>query len=154
MWVFSEECCNSTSWSHHCVYWSAVLWLSIIAVKVLGLVPSILCYSKPVDLSAFVNQYSSDLPSPELFEMELHRWEGRHTTNERPSSASDECDRDMFPNIMFCRLPVQCQWLLVSMKEVPVGWEDWTLLWEPQLGKIIFQILLFFTFTFVFILIR
>ena len=50
----------------------------ITAVKLLGLVPSILCSSKPIDLGACVNQYSSDLPSLELFEMEIHRWKNRY----------------------------------------------------------------------------
>ena len=90
---------------------------SITAVKLLGLVPSILCSSKPIDLGVCVNQYSSDLPSPELFEMEIQRWKNRYMPKqykERPSSAADaikECDKDMFPNIYIllqiaCTVPV------------------------------------------------
>ena len=82
-----------------------------------SLVPSILCSSKPIDLGACVNQYSSDLPSPELFEMEIQRWKNRYMPKqykERPSSAADaikECDKDMFPNIYIllqiaCTVPV------------------------------------------------
>ena len=77
---------------------------SINASLLLGLVPNILC-SKDVDLQAAVRMYSGDLPSPELFEMELKRWKHKYSVKpqkQRPSSpalAIKECDRDMFPNI-------------------------------------------------------
>ena len=89
---------------------------SINASLLLGLVPNILC-SKDVDLQTAVSMYNEDLPSPELFEMELKRWKNKYTlkpADQRPSSpalAIKECDRDMFPNIYIllqitCTIPV------------------------------------------------
>ena len=51
---------------------------SITSSLLLGLVPSILC-SKDVNLQAAVSMFSEDLPSPELFEMELKRWKNKYT---------------------------------------------------------------------------
>ena len=99
---------------------------SITAVKLLGLIPSILCYSKPVDLSECVSQYSSSL---ELFKMEIQRWKNHYMQKkhkEGPSSAADaikECDKDTVCSQTFmfcCRLPAQCQSHLVNVKEMPV----------------------------------
>ena len=59
-----------------------------VATSLLGLVPSVLC-SRNVNLNAAVNTYTDDLPSPELFEMELTRWISRYLTMEpqlRPAS--------------------------------------------------------------------
>ena len=89
---------------------------SINASLLLGLVPNILCL-KDIDLQAAVHMYSGDLPSPELFEMELKRWKHKYSVKpqkQRPSSpalAIKECDRDMFPNIYIllqiaCTIPV------------------------------------------------
>ena len=61
---------------------------SINASLLLGLVPNILC-SKDVDLQTAVSMYNEDLPSPELFEMELKRWKHKYSLkpeNQRPSS--------------------------------------------------------------------
>ena len=49
-----------------------------IATSLLGLVPSVLC-SRNINLSAAT--YNDDLPSPELFEMELTRWTLREMSN-------------------------------------------------------------------------
>ena len=43
---------------------------AVIAASLLGLVPSVLCL-KDVELEAAVGKYNADLPSPELFKMEL-----------------------------------------------------------------------------------
>ena len=59
-----------------------------VATSLLGLVPSVLC-SRNVNLNAAVNTCTDDLPSPELFEMELTRWRSRYLTMEpqlRPAS--------------------------------------------------------------------
>ena len=61
--------------------------------------------------------YNDDLPSPEVFEMELKRWKNKYTlkpADQRPSSPAlsiKECDQDMFPNIYIllqiaCTIPV------------------------------------------------
>ncbi|XP_078371311.1 52 kDa repressor of the inhibitor of the protein kinase-like [Oculina patagonica] len=76
----------------------------------------VLC-SKNVNLEAAVNKYNDDLPSPEMFEMELMRWRGRYLAMEpelRPASpavAIKDCDDDLFPNISIllkiaCTIPV------------------------------------------------
>ena len=59
-----------------------------VATSLLGLVPSVLC-SRNVNLNAAVNTYTDDLPSLELFEMELTQWRSRYLTMEpqlRPAS--------------------------------------------------------------------
>ena len=77
---------------------------STTAIKLLGLVPVIVC-TKAKDIDDAIREYSADLPFPELFQMELKRWKNRYMArkeDERPSSAAEaikECDRDMFPNI-------------------------------------------------------
>ena len=89
---------------------------STMAIKLLGLVPAIVC-TKAIDIDDAIREYSTDLPSPELFQMELKRWKNRYMArkeDERPSSAAEaikECDRDMFPNIYIllqiaCTIPV------------------------------------------------
>ena len=87
-----------------------------VATSLLGLVPSVLC-SRNVNLNAAVNAYTDDLPSPELFEMELTRWRSRYLAMEpelRPASpavAIKDCDAALFPNISIllqiaCTIPV------------------------------------------------
>ena len=87
---------------------------------------SVLC-SKDLDPQAAVGMYNEDLPSPELFEMELRWWKNKYTMkpiDKRPSSpaqAIKECDRDMFPNIyILLQIAAQFQLHTVSVKEVPV----------------------------------
>ena len=87
-----------------------------VATSLLGLVPSVLC-SRNVNLNAAVNTYTDDLPSPELFEMELTRWRSQYLAMEpqlRPASpavAIKDCDAALFPNISIllqiaCTIPV------------------------------------------------
>ena len=89
---------------------------AIIATSLLGLVPSIQC-SKETNLEAAIERYEADLPSPELFQMELKRWKNRFLTmspNERPASPATsikDCDQAMFPNIsvflqLACTIPM------------------------------------------------
>ena len=47
--------------------------LATVSSSLLGFVPSVLC-SKNVKLEAAIAKYSDDLPSTELFEMELAQW--------------------------------------------------------------------------------
>ena len=85
---------------------------SMIAISLLGLVPSVLC-SKEVDIEAAVIKYNCDLPSPELLQMELQRWKSKYMAvppEKRPSSpgkAIKDCDSDDFPNI-FTLLQIAC----------------------------------------------
>ena len=87
-----------------------------VATSLLGLVPSVLCL-RNVNLNAAVNIYTDDLPSPELFEMELTRRRSRYLAMEpqlRPASpavAIKDCDAALFPNISIllqiaCTIPV------------------------------------------------
>jgi len=87
-----------------------------VATSLLGLVPSVLC-GREVDLKAALTKYSDDLPSPELFQMELQRWKAQHASVEpelRPASpalATKECDTSLYPNVsvllkIACTIPV------------------------------------------------
>lgn len=89
---------------------------AITASSLIGLVPSVL-FKKEVKLEAALNKYSTDLPSPELFQMELKRWKQRYTSvpaDLRPASPAEaikDCDPAMFPNIsvllqICCTIPV------------------------------------------------
>ena len=91
--------------------------LSRKAIKLLGLVPSIICEREVLALDDTVEMYSADLPSPELFSMELQRWKHKFKdmgAEERPSScakAIKACDKESFPNVFIllqiaCTLPV------------------------------------------------
>ena len=90
---------------------------AIIATSLLGLVPSVLCKRDNVRLEAAVNMYSTDLPSPELFDMELKWWKHHYMSipaDQRPASpakAIKECDSALYPNIsvllqICCTIPV------------------------------------------------
>ena len=87
-----------------------------VVTSLLGLVPSVPC-SRNVNINAAVNTYTDDLPSPELFKMELTRWRSRYLAMEpqlRPASpavAIKDCDAALFPNISIplqtaCTIPV------------------------------------------------
>ena len=47
---------------------------SLIASKLLCLVPSILCNSNEVDLTDVLQQYADDLPNPDAVDMEIRNW--------------------------------------------------------------------------------
>ena len=87
-----------------------------VATSLLGLVPSVLC-ARDVDLKAAITKYSDDLPSPELFQMELTRWKGRYLSmgpelrQAPPALAIKECDTSLYPKIsvllkIACTIPV------------------------------------------------
>lgn len=89
---------------------------AIIATSLLGLVPNVLC-SKDVELDAAINKYEADLPSPELFQMELKCWKSRYLSMpsdlrpKSPAEAIKDCDSTSFPNIsvllqIACTIPV------------------------------------------------
>ena len=85
--------------------------------QLLGLVPSIMCCQKDLDISEAVKLYHDDVPSPELFDQEFARWQDMYlhkVADKRPTtcaSALKECDSHLFPNIsvllqIVCTLPV------------------------------------------------
>ena len=82
--------------------------------QLLGLIPSIMCCQKDLDISEL---YHDDLPSPELFDQGFARWQDMYlhkVADKRPTtcaSALKECDSHLFPNIsvllqIVCTLPV------------------------------------------------
>ena len=81
------------------------------ASSLLCLVPSILCTCANLDFSSVVEMYSSDLPSPQLFDQELGRWKHMFMNSvERPSVCADAlkvCDSHIFPNI-YVLLKIAC----------------------------------------------
>jgi hypothetical protein len=85
------------------------------ASSLLFLVPSVLCTCTEVDFSSVVEMYSSDLPSPELFDQEVGRWKHLFmNSTKRPDICADAlkaCDSSFFPNIyvllkIACTIPV------------------------------------------------
>ena len=64
-----------------------------------------------------IKQYNSDMPSPELVDKELLRWQSKYSSvpNERfpssPSAVIKECDADLYPNVnvllhIACTIPI------------------------------------------------
>ena len=58
-----------------------------------------------MDISEDVELYCADLPSPELFDQELTRWQDMHLhkpADKRPTTGAStlkECDGYLFPNV-------------------------------------------------------
>ena len=114
---------------------------SLIASRLLGIVPSVCC-TREVCVNKAVDQYRSDLPSPELFPAEMRRWKQRYIKmpyNIRPSSppeAVKDCDADLFPNIhvllrIICTIPATS----VSVSRVPVALDALTTTCEPPWAR-------------------
>lgn len=89
---------------------------AVTASTLLGIVPSVLC-SRDINFNEVVSTYEQDLPSPELFPMELSRWKAKYMAIPsvlRPSTPAKSikgCDQDLFPNIyvllqIACTIPV------------------------------------------------
>lgn len=89
---------------------------AIIAASLFGIVPSVL-YTKDVDLDEVVSKYSTDLPSPELFQREPRLWKDHFLSTlpelrpASPAEAITKCDRTLFPNLsvllqIACTIPV------------------------------------------------
>lgn len=82
------------------------------ASSLLCLVPSILCTHTEVDFSSVLKMYSTDLPSPALFDQELGRWKHIMSMNTDTCAAALKlCDSSAFPNIyqllkIACTIPV------------------------------------------------
>ena len=90
--------------------------LTVTASSLLGLVPSVICTKEP-DISAAIQMYRQDLPSPELIPSEILRWKMRFQAmppDKRPSTPSGalkECNPTYFHNVgtllkLICTLPV------------------------------------------------
>jgi hypothetical protein len=91
---------------------------SVTSSMLLGLIPSVQRSQEvTVDISAAVEMYEEDLPSPELMDQELKRWrlkwQGK-SSEDTPASCAQaikECDAMLYPNIFMllkiaCTLPV------------------------------------------------
>ena len=90
--------------------------LALTSSKLLGLVPLVLC-SQEMDITAAVDMYQDNLPSPELIDQELKcwklKWMGKSTEQTLSScvQAIKECDTQQYPKIsqllkLACTLPV------------------------------------------------
>ena len=86
------------------------------ATSLLGLVLNVLC-TKEISFENALRKYEGDLPTPELFDLELKRWKNRYMSMPpqlrpaSPAAAIKDCDWDTFPNIsvllqIACTLPV------------------------------------------------
>ena len=89
------------------------------ASKLLLLVPSIICDPEynDLDIEVLIEQYSDDLPNPDVIDLELKLWKRKWSEVEkedRPASlakATKHCDKLKFPNVFTlikigCTLPV------------------------------------------------
>ena len=85
--------------------------------KLLGLIPSVMCFKKDLDLSEAVQLYCNDLPSPQQFDQEFRRWQHMYMSKDAEkrstscAKALKACDSHLFPNIFVllqiaCMLPV------------------------------------------------
>ena len=100
--------------------------LALKATSLLCLLPSIVC-TKEVDLKEVLELYETDLPSPELAQLELTRWKAEYQCL-RPGQHPDtlaasikDCDPDSFPtSAFFSRLHVHCQSRHVNVNAMPV----------------------------------
>ena len=124
-----------------------------IATSLLGLVPSVL-FQKEVNLEAALNTYNTDLPSPELFHMELKRWKNCYTSvpaDLRPASPAEaikDCDPTMFPNIsvllqICCTIPVtscECERSFSTLRHL-------NNYMRASMGIVAYLILLSYTYT-------
>ena len=113
------------------------------ASKFLLFIPSIICDPeyKDLDIEGLIEQYSDDLPNPDVIDLELKLWKRKWSEvekSDRPASlakATKNCDKLKFPNIFTlikigCTLPItsaECQrsfsamgrlrtWLRYTMK--------------------------------------
>ena len=84
------------------------------ASKVLLLVPSIICDPEynDLDIEGLIEQYSDDLPNPDVIDLELKLWKRKWSEvkkEDRPASLAKAIKRDKlkFPNVFIgCILPV------------------------------------------------
>ena len=86
----------------------------VMALKLLCLVPSELSGASTESFEDVASLYSSDLPNPALYSMEVWRWKNKWQACEtKPSTLQktlQECSKDYFPNIhvllrIACTLP-------------------------------------------------
>ena len=91
------------------------------ASKLLLLVPSIICGPEynDLDIEGLIEQYSDDLPNPDVIELELKLWKREWSEvqkEDRPASlvkAIKHCDKLKFPNV-FTLTKIRCTLLVTS----------------------------------------
>ena len=104
------------------------------ASKLLLLVPSIICHPdyNHLEITDLTNQYSDDLPNPDIIDQELRRWKRKWMDvkpDDRPDSLAKSikvCDKLRFPNIFIlikigCTLPVtsaECERSFSAMRRL------------------------------------
>ena len=114
------------------------------ASKLLLLVPSIICHPdyNHLEITDLTNQFSDDLPNPDIIDQELRRWKRKWMDvkpDDRPNSLVKSikvCDKLRFPNIFIllkigCTLPVTSEELF-SNEEVENVVEIQHKLWTTQ----------------------
>ena len=105
--------------------------------KLLLLVPSIICDPEynDSDIEGLIDQYSDDLPNPDIIDLELKSWKMKWSEVEkedRPASlakAIKYCDKLKFPNVFVlikigCTLPVtsaECERSFSAMRRLRSG---------------------------------
>ena len=91
--------------------------------SLLCLLPALLVSREGNPVQAAFQYYADDLPSPQLFDVELFRWRRKWLNADQdhlPSSAAkalEECNHELFPNVrkllpILCKLPItsaQCE---------------------------------------------
>ena len=104
------------------------------ASKLLLLVPSIICHPdyNHLEMTDLTNQYSDDLPNPNITDQELRRWK-KKWMDVKPDDLPDSlaksikvCDKLRFPNIFIlikigCTLPVtsaECERSFLAMRRL------------------------------------
>lgn len=116
MWLLQEKSHYPIPWPHHLFFGIPVLWSSRHCIYTARHCPSVCC-SRDVSFDDAVSMYEQDLPSPELFPMELRRWKNKYMAvpaSQRPTTPAKsikDCDQDLFPNIYIflqiaCTIPV------------------------------------------------
>ena len=87
------------------------------ALKLMSLVPSVLCSVASVNYDDLVKFYEEDLPNSALVATEILRWKAKwegQSAEDQPSSlkkAIEKCDKESYPNLhtllqLGCTLPV------------------------------------------------
>ena len=88
----------------------------IVVSSLQGIVPTVMCSTRKVDLAPAISMYEEDPPNPVLFPAEMQRWRKKYSVmpdDKRPSSpaqAIKDCNEVFFPNMcvllkLACTLP-------------------------------------------------
>jgi len=91
--------------------------------SLLCLLPALLVSREGNPVQAALQYYADDLPSPQVFDVELFRWRHKwlNADQDLPSSAVqalEECNHEFFPNVISCcACYVRCQLPLQNVSD-------------------------------------